>query len=423
MRLIALLVLGLFWLEGSAQSGNQYFKAFAESGDGVYSLLRRYKLDKFHCNHKEFYKINQLKKNASLQAGKAYYLPILIYKYDRKSIRSTIGVDDWERAVRIRDFNYDMVEKGYFEEKYERNRKLFVPFHEINCPPSGKKIPQIDAIAEAPSSKPKPKPKPKPKVDDEPVIPVEPEKKPANAKGRNYPIFGKKYAYTPQVNQMLKGKVYYVVSGHGGPDPGAVGKRARMELCEDEYAYDVALRLTRLLIAHGATAYMIIRDNDGIRDGKYLKCDTDEVVWGGAKLPRSQKPRLFQRSNKINELYEKHKKQGVTEQKNVVIHIDSRSKKERADVFFYYFPGSKKGKKLAQRIHRVIGNKYRKYRSSGKYSGTVTGRDLHMLRECKPTSVYIELGNIRNPSDQKRFVIQSNRQALAQWLFQGLVPK
>jgi len=226
MRLIALLVLGLFWLEGSAQSGNQYFKAFAESGDGVYSLLRRYKLDKFHCNHKEFYKINQLKKNASLQAGKAYYLPILIYKYDRKSIRSTIGVDDWERAVRIRDFNYEMVEKGFFDEKYERNRKLFVPFYEINCPPSGKKIPQIDAIAEAPSSK--PKPKPKPKVDDEPVIPVEPEKKPANAKGRNYPIFGKKYAYTPQVNQMLKGKVYYVVSGHGGPDPGAVGKRARM---------------------------------------------------------------------------------------------------------------------------------------------------------------------------------------------------
>jgi len=410
MRLIALLVLGIFWLEGSAQSGNQYFKAFAESGDGVYSLLRRYKLDKFHCNHKEFYKINQLKKNASLQAGKPYYLPILIYKYDRKSIRSTIGVDDWERAVRIRDFNYEMVEKGYFEEKYERNQKLFVPFHELKCPSSGKEIPQLEAIADVPKSKPK---KEIP-MEEEPIIESKPVKETTKAKGRNYPIFGKKYAYTPQVNQLLKGKVYYVVSGHGGPDPGAVGKRAKMELCEDEYAYDVALRLTRLLIAHGATAYMIIRDNDGIRDGKYLECDTDEVVWGGAKLPRSQKPRLFQRSNKINELYEKHKKQG---------HIDSRSKKERADVFFYYFPDSKKGKKLAQRIHRVIGNKYRKYRSSGKYSGTVTGRDLHMLRECKPTSVYIELGNIRNPSDQKRFVIQSNRQALAQWLFQGLVPK
>lgn len=419
MRLIALLVLGLFWLEGAAESGNQYFKAFAKSGDGVYSLLRRYQLDKFPCNHGEFYKINQLKKNASLQAGKAYYLPILLYTYDKKSIRSTIGIAEWEQAVRIRDFNYEMVEKGYFEDRYERNRKLFVPFHELKCPPSGKKIPQLEAIAEVPKSK----PKVKHQQEDEPIIPSNPNPEPSKSGGRNYPIFGKKYAFTPQVNQMLKGKVYYVVSGHGGPDPGAVGKRAKKELCEDEYAYDVALRLTRLLIAHGATAYMVIRDTDGIRDGKYLKCDTDEVVWGGQPLPRSQKPRLFQRSNKINELYEKHRKQGVTEQKNIVIHIDSRSKKQRADVFFYYFPDSKKGKRLAQRIHRVIGNKYRKYRSSGKYSGTVTGRDLHMLRECKPTSVYIELGNIRNPSDQKRFVIQSNRQALAQWLFEGLVPK
>lgn len=420
MRLIALLVLGLLWLEGTAESGNQYFKAFAESGDGVYSLLRRYHLDKFHCNHKEFYKINQLKKNAALQAGKPYFLPILIYKYDKKSIRSTVGIKDWNQAVRIRDFNYDLVDKGFFKDRYERNRKLFVPFHELKCPPSGKVIPELDAIAEVPKSDPKPTPKPEVEPSTPNEVSIENITK---QKGRNYPIFGKKYAYTPQVNQMLKGKVYYVVSGHGGPDPGAVGKRAKKELCEDEYAYDVALRLTRLLIAHGATAYMIIRDNDGIRDGKYLKCDTDEVVWGGQSLPRSQKPRLFQRSNKINELYEKHKKQGVTEQKNIVIHIDSRSKKERADVFFYYFPDSKSGKRLAQRIHRVIGNKYRKYRSSGKYSGTVTGRDLHMLRECKPTSVYIELGNIRNPSDQKRFVIQSNRQALAQWLFEGMVPK
>ncbi len=419
MRLIALLVLGFFWLEGAAESGNQYFKAFAESGDGVYSLLRRYQLDKFPCNHKEFYKINQLKKNASLQAGKPYYLPILIYKYDKKSIRTTIGIADWERAVRIRDFNYEMVEKGIFKERYERNQKLFVPYHEIKCPPTGNEIPQIDAIADV--SKESSKPKIEKEVES--TAQIQPPKEVSNGKGRNYPIFGKKYAFTPQVNQMLKGKVYYVVSGHGGPDPGAVGKRAKKELCEDEYAYDVALRLTRLLIAHGATAYMVIRDTDGIRDGKYLKCDTDEVVWGGQPLPRSQKPRLFQRSNIINELYEKHKKQGVTEQKNIVIHIDSRSKKQRADVFFYYFPDSKPGKRLAQRIHRVIGNKYRKYRSSGKYSGTVTGRDLHMLRECKPTSVYIELGNIRNPSDQKRFVIQSNRQALAQWLFEGLVPK
>ena len=65
--------------------------------------------------------------------------------------------------------------------------------------------------------------------------------------------------------------------------------------------------------------------------------------------------------------------------------------------------------------------KYKKYNPKRNYSGTVTARDLHMLRETLSTGVYIELGNIRNKSDQKRFLLESNRQALADWLFDGLV--
>ena len=64
--------------------------------------------------------------------------------------------------------------------------------------------------------------------------------------------------------------------------------------------------------------------------------------------------------------------------------------------------------------------KYAKYRKSGSYRGTVTPRDLHMLRETIPTSVYIELGNIRNSFDQLRIVPESNRQALANWLSEGI---
>jgi len=46
---------------------------------------------------------------------------------------------------------------------------------------------------------------------------------------------------------------------------------------------------------------------------------------------------------------------------------------------------------------------------------------LHMLRETKPTSIYIELGNITNPKDQKRIIWTNNRQALANWLYEGIV--
>jgi hypothetical protein len=54
------------------------------------------------------------------------------------------------------------------------------------------------------------------------------------------------------------------------------------------------------------------------------------------------------------------------------------------------------------------------------YSGSVSPRNLLMLRETKPTSVYIELGNIQNTADQNRFIQKDNRQAIANWLFRGL---
>ncbi|MDD4193481.1 MAG: N-acetylmuramoyl-L-alanine amidase, partial [Mangrovibacterium sp.] len=85
-------------------------------------------------------------------------------------------------------------------------------------------------------------------------------------------IFGPKYKSVSRKDHQLAGVVYYLVSGHGGPDPGAVGRFGNQLLCEDEYAYDVTLRLARRLHEHGAQVYVIVRDkNDGIRDERILR--------------------------------------------------------------------------------------------------------------------------------------------------------
>lgn len=375
----------------------RYYQVKALPGDGIYSLLRRYELDKHSCNFDRFYDLNKLKKNAALKVGQSYFLPIMIYSFNGKTIRSSIGRDDWNLAIRIQDYNERMLEERLRDDSFKKDRILWVPYHMLNCPSENLDIP-------APVSK-------------------DPEmtEAPAGKGNRKFPIFGDKYAYTPLKSNQLKGKVYYIVSGHGGPDPGAMGKRGNHTLCEDEYAYDVALRLCRHLIAHGATAYMILRDpNDGIRDDKYLKCDTDEVLWGNVKMNRSQKTRLFQRSDIINELYEKHRSQGVTFQRAIIIHVDSRSKRERTDLFFYHKNGNSDGKKLASNMHKTVKQKYKKYRNGGHYYGTVSSRDLHMLRELVPVAVYIELANIRNTFDQQRIVENFNRQYLADWFFEGM---
>ena len=83
----------------------------------------------------------------------------------------------------------------------------------------------------------------------------------------------------PLYSTRLRGRVYYIVGGHGGPDPVAVGVCYGKSLCEDEYAYDITLRTARNLMTHGATVYIITRDpNDGIRDEVSLQSKFQRLV-------------------------------------------------------------------------------------------------------------------------------------------------
>ncbi|MEZ5044696.1 MAG: N-acetylmuramoyl-L-alanine amidase [Saprospiraceae bacterium] len=396
LRLLVLSTALFFMMSLKANPIPTFHQVEALPGDGIYSLLRRFQLDKHSCNFDQFYSLNKIKRNTRLIKGRTYSLPLMVYTFNGKTIRSSIGVDDWNLAINIQKYNETMESEGVRNNSFKKDMVLWVPYHLLNCPEPDLEIP--------------------------PLVIDNPEAAPAASGDRQFPIFGPKYAYTPLASNKLKGKVFYVVGGHGGPDPGAMGKRGNYTLCEDEYAYDVALRLCRNLISHGATAYMINRDpNDGIRDENFFKCDNDEVLWGDIKMAQGQKTRLFQRSDIINELYEKHRLQGVTEQLAIMIHVDSRNKGVRTDLFFYHHPDNEEGKKKAQNMLKAVQQQYKKYQQDRQYEGTVTARDLHMLRECLLPAVYIELANIRNTNDQQRIIVQRNRQLLADWFLLGIL--
>ena len=236
----------------------------------------------------------------------------------------------------------------------------------------------------------------------------------------NEPLFGKQLANVKVTSNRLAGACFYVVSGHGGPDPGAIGKVGRYELHEDEYAYDIALRLARNLMQEGAEVHIIIQDaKDGIRDDSYLSNSKRETCMGDA-IPLNQVQRLQQRCDKINALYRKDRK-NHSYCRAIFIHIDSRSKGKQTDVFFYY--SNKKGdsKRLANNMKDTFESKYDKHQPNRGFSGTVSGRNLYVLSHTTPASVFVELGNIQNTLDQRRLVINSNRQALAKWLMEGFL--
>ncbi len=235
------------------------------------------------------------------------------------------------------------------------------------------------------------------------------------------PYFGKKYKKVKIQDNALKGCVFYLVSGHGGVDPGAIGKFDGNELHEDEYAYDITLRLALELHKHKAKVYMITIDtSDGIRDEKFLKPSYDEIFYGGIQIPTNQKERLQECANIVNKLYQQNKKR-YKHHISVNIHLDSRSEGEKIDVFFYYQEGNATSKAIADSLLSTLRLQYAKFQPGRGYSGTVDTRNLFMLRNTIPPTVYIELGNIQNKSNQYRFIEKDNRQAIAKWLCLGVL--
>lgn len=231
------------------------------------------------------------------------------------------------------------------------------------------------------------------------------------------PLFGKSYARYQTSSQELRNAVFYLVGGHGGPDPGAIGLYNGHRLHEDEYAYDIILRLGRELLSRGAKVYFIIQDpKDGIRDDAVLKNSKEETCMGKA-IPLDQTKRLNQRCVTINRLYNKDK---ASYKRAIFIHVDSRSKGKQTDVFFYHSQGSNLGKRLAKNIRRTFDHKYDKHQPNRGFNGTVSPRNLYVLRNTTPAAVFLELGNIQNQRDQQRLVLNNNRQALARWIAEGI---
>lgn len=235
--------------------------------------------------------------------------------------------------------------------------------------------------------------------------------------GTDPAIFGEKFRhFTPQ-SERLKDACFYIISGHGGPDPGAVARVGKRHLHEDEYAYDMALRLAHNLMMEGATVHVIIQDpNDGIRDEMYLKNSSNETCMG-EPIPKNQIDRLKQRVDKVNKLYEKDKAR-FKYIRAIDIHVDSRNKGKRIDVFFYH-SADKHSKLLATTMRDFFKMKYDTHQPGRGFGGFVEQRNLYVLRHLKPPSILVETGNIQNESDRRRILSSNNRQALVNWMAQA----
>lgn len=367
-----------------------YLEVKPKSGDGINILLRRYNLESNSSNKQKFIELNQenLLKNYGLNLSKKYLLPIKLYKFDGNTIRSSIGNDDYNYALSIQHYNDSLFAAGIKKGNFREDLELWVPEFEFFTSLFGKSF--------------------KSKEKEDPL------------KNIYMPILGKEHERFKEISKTLRHCAFYLVAGHGGPDPGAVKRKNGNLLTEDEYAYDVILRLGKQLAKHGATVYFIVQDpKDGIREKQILNNSKDEFYYGGGEISTNQRTRLQQRCDVINNLYEKNES-GATEHHVVSIHIDSRGSRQ-IDIFFYHAEGSQKGYDAAKTLLNTIKEKYKQAQPGRGYEGSLSSRDLYILNHTIPTVTFIELGNIMHNRDQQRIIIPNNRQAIANWLKDGLL--
>ncbi len=369
-------------------SANKFVVETAKKGSSIYMLLKKYKLSTNKKNINLFKKINKkrLTKYNGLIIDKNYVLPIQTIKFNGKTIRSTLSMTNYNLAKKIEKYNITLQNLG-LKENYNPNGILWVPtelyqFKSNFFEPiiSGKEIP-------------------------EPML--------------DYSYFKLKKRIKT-LDTKLKGFVFYLIAGHGGPDPGAIGFRENKELHEDEYAYDITLRLAKKLIESSAKVYMLVQDpNNGIRDDIFLNNSDKEQLINGDSISPIQITRLKQRTDLVNsyvKMNKKYKKQILME-----LHIDSRISDKRVDIYFYHRKDSKESQKLCNSLLKTIKKKYELAQPGRGYKGHISTRDLYTLRNTNIVASYMELGNIQNSEDQVRFIQANNRQAIANWLFDGIL--
>jgi N-acetylmuramoyl-L-alanine amidase len=440
----------------------EYVTFTPKNGEALMQIFKKYKIIPNATNINHFKEINNVKKLNKLLTGKNYKLPILKVPFDGRSIASSIPNITKSSAVSVMDYNNLLFKKQVRKKPYIKNKIVWIVYDEWKQIKKATKTSSNEAVREEVSLKSPSKTKSTTRINrlnDVVVItrnsPVKalnsaPEKAEDNFENKEIaieeknelkksseetgalsnaslhtkvvPVFGPDFEEIRIQSDVLKNKVYYLVSGHGGPDPGTMFHGDEHILCEDEYAYDVTLRLARKLMEQGAKVYLIVQDpDDGIRNESYLKLDKDERCITGYPLVLNQKLRLTQTTDATNDLYRANRKKGVADQDQLAIHIhvDSRHKDMRKDVFFYYQENNKTSEDIANRIQQTLEQKYLE-RSGREYTGTVSSRNLFVMRNTIPSTVYMELGNIQNDDDQKRLLIPSNRQALAEWLYDGI---
>jgi|GEM_PF-2599223 len=229
--------------------------------------------------------------------------------------------------------------------------------------------------------------------------------------------------------------------GHGGSDEGAHIEYLGHRITEDEYAYDIALRLERLLLAaSGNTYFTVVDPNQAISEATFLEeWDRDEF-FNGEKRRLAQAGaqglllRVASANQALADFIKNDKKRCCVV--FVSIHIDSQKESIKGVMIIKpqgqevtplilglkeSFSGppnllrTKNGIPFQQILEPT--KNYVVVRGQNNASPKWGGKDINRIQN----RTLVELGNINNPEDLQHLLDPNFREEYAKRIFDGIV--
>ena len=197
----------------------------------------------------------------------------------------------------------------------------------------------------------------------------------------------------PTVVLPVTNKVIVIDPGHGGLDPGAVGKSG---ILEKDINLDIALKLQAFLEQSGCVIQLTRAIDESIHDK-----DNSSI------------------RNKKNSDLKNRKKIIDTSQADayISIHLNSFPQSQYKGVQSFYPKDSEKGKGLAESIQKEL--KATLQISDNREALPIGG--VYLMKNTKVPSAIIECGFLSNPEEEQKLSTEIYRKKVAWGIYMGIM--
>lgn len=190
-------------------------------------------------------------------------------------------------------------------------------------------------------------------------------------------------------NWTVGSKTVVIDAGHGGVDPGAVGKN---ETLEKDVTLAVAQRLQVLMEQGGAKVVMVREDDRDLGSAQGLLQRKREDLAQRLQLALEAEADIY-----------------------LSIHANSFPDERLSGPQVFYYADSEEGKALAKALQLELNTMV------GGHRVAKGNRDFFILKKATQAAVTIEVGFLSNPAEEQQLIDSDYQQKLALAIYQGVI--